>query len=149
MTTDFEAVKAGLQAVIPFNNHLGLRYEEVSAGRSVVTLPDDPRLHNHIATQHAAGMFAAGEAASGGAFAGTFADLMGSVVPLAESAEISYKKIARGPLTATAVLEGDREALLVTLEDEGRMRFPVRIELTDEAGLTVAEMVVRWYVKKS
>lgn len=149
MTTDFEAVKAGLQAVIPFNNHLGLRYEEVAEGRSVVTLPDDRRLHNHIGTQHAAGMFAAGEAASGGAFAGAFAELMGSVVPLAESAEISYRRIASGPITATALLEDDREALLATLESEGRMRFPVRIELTDTAGRTVAEMVVRWYVKKS
>lgn len=149
MTTDFEAVKAGLQAVIPFNNHLGLRYEEVAEGRSVVTLPDDRRLHNHIGTQHAAGMFAAGEAASGGAFAGTFAEMMGSVVPLAESAEISYRKIASGPITATALLEDDREALLATLESEGRMRFPVRIELTDTAGRVVAEMVVRWYVKKS
>lgn len=149
MNIDLEAVKAGLQAVIPFNNHLGLTYEEVAPGRARVTLPDDPRLHNHIATQHAAGMFAAAEAASGGAFAGSFADVMGTVTPLAEKAEIAYKKVARGPITATAELRGDVEGLRTVLEKDGRMRFPVEIELTDAVGNVVASVTVHWYVKKS
>lgn len=149
MALDFEAVKEGLQAVIPFNNHLGLVYEEVGLGRSTVLLPDDPRLQNHIATQHAAGMFAAAEAASGGAFAGSFTDLMGSVTPLAEKAEIAYKKVARGPITATALLKGDSEALRRDLEESGRMRFPVEVELTDDSSEVVAVVTVHWYVKKS
>ncbi|HVF53520.1 MAG TPA: DUF4442 domain-containing protein [Actinomycetota bacterium] len=141
-------IVSGLQAAIPFNNHLGLRYTQVSEGTAVVLLPDDAALANHIGTQHAAGMFAAGEAASGGAFVGTFSELMGSVVPLAEKAEIAYKKIATGEITATATLTESRDEILARLEADGRARFPVTIDLSDASGTTVAEMTVHWYIKK-
>jgi acyl-coenzyme A thioesterase PaaI-like protein len=37
---DYDALAAGLNQAIPFNGHLGLRVEEVAAGRGVVTLPE-------------------------------------------------------------------------------------------------------------
>jgi acyl-coenzyme A thioesterase PaaI-like protein len=39
--------------------------------------------------------------------------------------------------------------LLAELEREGRVRFPVQVDLTNEAGDTVAEVTVRWYVRKN
>lgn len=145
---DYEAIIEGLQAAIPFNSHLGLKYTEVGPGRGVVELPEDPRLTNHIGTQHAAGMFAAGEAASGGAFIAAFSDLIGSIVPLAERADIAYKKVAEGPITAIATFTEDRAEIDNRLAAEGKARFPVSVELKDAAGTTVAEMTVHWYVKK-
>ena len=120
---DYEAVRAGLQQAIPFNNHVGLEVAEVGDGRGVVRLPAADHLKNHVGSQHAGALFAAAEAASGGAFVGAFAEHMAGITPLARSAEISYLKLARGPITATATLARDRAELVERLEDEGRVEF--------------------------
>src|SRR3954451_4269585 len=146
---DFDAVAAGLNDAIPFNRHVGLVVEEVVPGRGVVALPDGEHLHNHVGSQHAGALFAAGEAASGGAFLGSFAELMGSVTPLARSAQIDYRKIARGPITATGKLSADVPGLLVTLEADGRVEFPIEVELTDADGQVVATMTVDWHVRRT
>jgi acyl-coenzyme A thioesterase PaaI-like protein len=138
-----------MEQAIPFNGHLGLSVAEVAPGRGVVHLADDERLRNHVGSQHAGALFAAGEAASGGAFVATFVERLGDVTPLAESAEISYRKVARGPITATGTLGTDAGELFAELDREGRVRFPVEVDLTDGEGRTVAEMTVRWYVRRN
>jgi acyl-coenzyme A thioesterase PaaI-like protein len=148
VTTDYDALKEGLQAAIPFNNHLGIKYLDIGPATGVTELPADERLFNHVGSQHAAGMFGAGEAASGGALMAAFADRMGSIMPLAEGADIKYKKLAQGPIKATATFGADRDAVFAELEEAGRVRFPVEVALTDEQDQLVAEMTVRWYVKK-
>jgi acyl-coenzyme A thioesterase PaaI-like protein len=144
---DFEAVRAGLEQAIPFNVHVGLSVREVERGRGVVTLPDRDELRNHVGSQHAGALFSAGEAASGAAFVGSFAERMGDLTPLAESADIAYKKIARGEITATGTLGEDASSLLEQLDKDGRIRFPISVEMTDADGTVVAEMTVQWYVK--
>jgi acyl-coenzyme A thioesterase PaaI-like protein len=145
---DYAAMAAGYEQVIPFNVHLGLEVVEVGPGLGVVRLPEAPHLVNHVGSQHAGGLFTAGEAASGGAFIGAFAEKMGEITPLAARAEIEYRKIARGPITATARLD-DAEAKVAELEAEGVTRFPVGVELTDGEGNVVAAMTVHWHVKKN
>jgi len=140
-------VATGLNEAIPFNRHLGLVVEEVAPGRGVVTLPDDASLHNHVASQHAGALFSAGEAASGGAFLGAFAEHLGSLTPLARSATIEYVKIARGPITAVGSLSGDVDALLASIEADGRVEFPIDVELTNAEGTVVATMTVHWHVR--
>jgi acyl-coenzyme A thioesterase PaaI-like protein len=145
---DYEAVRAGLAAAIPFNTHIGLRIESVADGEGVVTLPDEAHLRNHVGSQHAGALFTAAEAASGGAVVGAFAEQMGSVVPLAASAEIRYRKIASGPITAKARLGADKEAILKELDANGKAQFPVEVALTNGEGTTVAEMTVHWHLRK-
>jgi acyl-coenzyme A thioesterase PaaI-like protein len=147
MTVDYSAVAAGLSQAIPFNVHLGLQTVSVAPDQGVVSLPDSAHLANHVGSQHAGGLFSAGEAASGAAFVGAFLDIMGEITPLAESAEISYRKLAKGQITATASFSEDHDALKATLRSEGRVRFPVAVALTDAEGVLVAEMTVRWYVR--
>ena len=144
---DYDAIKAGLQGAIPYNVHLGLEVAEIAPGRGVVRLPDRPEIRNHVGSQHAGALFSAGEAASGGAFVGAFAERLGDVTPLAESAEISYRKLAQGVITATARLDTPADELLPKLEDEGVVRFAVGVELTNANGDVVAEMTVRWHVR--
>ena len=146
---DYEAVRAGYAQAIPFNNHVGLEIAEVAEGRGVVRLPDGPELKNHVGSQHAGALFAAGEAASGGAFVGAFAEHMGGITPLARAASISYLKLAQGPITATATLGEDRAGLIERLEADGRVEFPVSVELVDEDGQKVAEMTVDWHVRRN
>jgi acyl-coenzyme A thioesterase PaaI-like protein len=146
---DYDAMRDGLQAAIPFNTHVGLEVVEVADGRGVVRLPDEAHLHNHVGSQHAAGLFAAGEAASGAAFMGAFAEHLAGVVPLARGAEIDYRKLAKGVITATATLDADVDVLLERLESDGKVQFPVSIEMTDADGQVVAGMTVNWHVRKS
>lgn len=149
MSVDYAAVAAGLSQAIPFNIHLGIETVTVAPDHGVVRLPDDERLRNHVGSQHAGALFAAGEAASGAAFVGAFVQHMGNITPLAESAEIAYRKIARGEITATGRFGEDRDALLARLQEEGRIRFPVTVEMTDAEGTVVAEMTVNWYVRRN
>ncbi len=146
---DFDALRAALAQAIPYNSHLGLEVVDIGEGTGVVRLPDSESLRNHVGSQHAGGLFSAAEAASGGAFAGAFAEQMGSITPLAKSARIDYLKLARGPITATATLIEPKQDLLSRLEADGRVEFPVEVALTDEDGTRVAEVTVDWHVRSN
>ena len=146
---DYEAVRAGLEAAIPFNNHVGLEVVEVADGRGVVRLPEGSQLTNHVGSQHAGALFTAAEAASGAAFVGAFAEHMGGITPLAKSARIDYLKLAKGPITATGTLAEDTVALVQRLDADGRVEFPIGVELSDEQGVKVAEVTVDWHVRRN
>jgi acyl-coenzyme A thioesterase PaaI-like protein len=146
---DYEAMKAGLQQAIPFNTHLGLEVAEVGDGRGVVLLPDSGSLHNHVGSQHAGALFSAGEAASGAAFVGAFAERMGEITPLARSAQIDYLKLAKGPIVATSRLSAEKADLLERLDADGKVEFQVEVKLADQDGVDVASMTVDWHVRKN
>ena len=146
---DYEAIRGGLEQAIPFNKYIGLAVVEVADGRGEVTLPDRDELRNHVGSQHAGALFSAGEAASGAAFVGAFVDRLSDMVPLAESADISYRKIAKGPITASARLAADKDELLRAFDSAGRVRFPIEVQLTNPDGEVVAEMIVHWHAKKN
>ena len=146
---DYEGVRAGLQQAIPYNNHLGLEVVEVAEGSGMVRLPASDSLLNHVGSQHAGALFSAGEAASGAAFVGAFAEQMGGITPLARSAQIDYLKLAKGPITATGTLSEDKSSLLARLESDGKVEFQVDVDLTNEEGTSVARMSVDWHVRRT
>jgi len=78
---------------------------------------------------------------------GAFAERMGEVTPLARRAEISYEKIAKGPIEATARLGVQAAEALATLDAEGKVEFPCEIELADASGTRVATATVGWHVR--
>ena len=94
-------------------------------------------------------MRAAGEAASGGAFIGAFAEHMGAITPLAKSADIDYLKLAKGVVTATGTLGEDKSALIERLESDGRVEFPISVSMADAGGTEVATMTVHWHVRRN
>ena len=146
---DYDAIRTGLSQAIPFNGHLGLELVEVGEGRGVVKLPDASQLHNHVGSQHAGALFSAGEYASGGAFVGAFAEQMASITALARSAEIDYRKLARGEITAVGKLGETKDDLLGRLEADGRVEFPIEVELSDADGQVVAAMTINWHVRRN
>jgi acyl-coenzyme A thioesterase PaaI-like protein len=145
--TDFDAIAQGMTQAVPFAGFLGLEITSVAAGEAVVVLPERAELTNHVGSQHAGALFTAAEAASGAAFVGAFAERMGDVTPLARGAEISYEKIARGPIEAKATLGVPAEEALATLDADGKVVFPCEIELTDSNGQRVATATVQWHVR--
>jgi hypothetical protein len=83
---------------------------------------DYEAIRNHVGSQHAGAPFIAGEAASGAAFVGAFAERLGDLTPLAEGADIAYRKLAQGTITATAELDTDTAELVAALEEDGVVR---------------------------
>jgi acyl-coenzyme A thioesterase PaaI-like protein len=145
--TDFDAIAQGMTQAVPFAGYLGLEITSVAAGKATVVLPERAELTNHVGSQHAGALFTAAETASGAAFVGAFAERMGEVTPLARNAEISYEKIAKGPIEAKATLGVDSSEALATLDAEGKVVFPCEIELTDSADQRVATATVQWHVR--
>lgn len=145
--TDFEAIAQGMTQAVPFAGYLGLEITRVAPGEAQVRLPERAELSNHVGSQHAGALFTVAEAASGAAFVGAFAERMGEVTPLARSAEISYEKIAHGPIDANAKLAVPAEEALGTLDAEGKVEFPCEIELVDGNGTRVAVATVHWHVR--
>ena len=148
MAIDFDAVRAGLEQAIPFNKHLGLEVVSVADGTGSVRLPDDPALLNHVGSQHAGALFSVAEAASGAAFIGAFLERMGEITPLAKSASIDYRKIAKGPIVATGTLSEEKAALLERLDADGRVEFTIDVSLRDGDDVEVATTTVAWHVRK-
>ncbi len=145
--TDFDAIALGMTQAVPFAGFLGLEITSVASGEAVVVLPERVELTNHVGSQHAGALFTAAEAASGAAFVGAFAERMGEVTPLARSAQISYEKIAKGPIEARAILAVPATEALATLDADGKVVFPCEIELTDASGQRVATATVQWHVR--
>jgi acyl-coenzyme A thioesterase PaaI-like protein len=145
---DYEALAEGMAAAVPFNTHVGLEIREIGPGYAIVRLPDDERLRNHVGSQHASGLFSAAEAASGGAFMAGFAERLAELRPLASRAEIAYTKLATGPIDARAELP-DIDALLATIDADGKVVFDVPVTLTNADGETVATAIVEWHVRKN
>ena len=143
----FDAIAQGMTQAVPFAGFLGVEVTSVGPGEAVARLPERQELTNHVGSQHAGALFTVAETASGAAFVGAFAERMGDVTPLARSAEISYEKIAKGPIDASAKLGVDPAAALATLDAEGKVVFPCEIELTDTSGTRVATATVQWHVR--
>ncbi|GHH49928.1 DUF4442 domain-containing protein [Lentzea cavernae] len=147
MSQDVSFVADAMKQAVPYVKTTGIEFEEVSAGRVVVSLPDQPALHNHIGGPHAAVMFGLGESASGAVVMAAFSAHLGKATPLAVRADISYKKIAMGVLRAEAVLGRSADEVLAELESGTRPEFPVTITITNAEGVTTGEMTVVWTLK--
>lgn len=145
--TDFDAIAKGMTQAVPFAGHLGLEITGITDGEAVMLLPERPELTNHVGSQHAGALFTLAETASGAAFVGTFAERLGEVTPLARNAEISYEKIANGPIEAKAKLGVPAAEALATLDAEGKVVFPCEIEMADASGQRVATATVHWHVR--
>ncbi|MEE1798918.1 DUF4442 domain-containing protein [Streptomyces sp. NPDC101062] len=147
MSADQMSVGEMLAATVPMARTLGLDYLEITPERAVVRLPDQPDYHNHVGGPHAGAMFTLAESASGAIVIAAFGHLLDRVVPLAVKAEISYKKLAMGPVTAAAVLGRPAADVVAELDAGGRPEFPVAVTLTREDGAVTGEMTVVWILR--
>jgi acyl-coenzyme A thioesterase PaaI-like protein len=144
---DYDAMRAGMDDIVPFLPVVGIKCTELSFGRAVCVLPDRTEVHNHIGSLHAGAMFTTGESAAGMAFTGAFADQLDRILPLAAGAQIRYRAVARGDLTVEATLGGDVTELRERLAQDGKVAFPVEVEMRDPDGKLCAEMTVDWHLR--
>ncbi|WP_344390870.1 DUF4442 domain-containing protein [Streptomyces vastus] len=136
-----------LAATVPMVRTLKLEYLETTPEKAVLALPDQAEYHNHVGGPHAGAMFTLGESASGAVVLAAFGDQLSRAVPLAVSAEIAYKKLARGSVTATATLGRPIADVIAELDDGKRPEFPVAVAIQREDGAVTGEMTVVWTLR--
>ncbi|GAA0737285.1 DUF4442 domain-containing protein [Dactylosporangium roseum] len=151
MTVDAKALAAGLTSAVPFARTVGIEIVDVIIDgggiRAVATLPDEERLHNHVAGPHAGALFALGETASGAVVTAAFGPHLALGTPLAVRADIAYKKLAVGPVRATATLGRGVGEVLAELGNGVRPEFPVAVEITRADGAVTTEMTIVWTIR--
>ncbi|MFG3186968.1 DUF4442 domain-containing protein [Streptomyces nigra] len=136
-----------LAATVPMARTLNLEFVETTAERAVVVLPDQSAFHNHVGGPHAGAMFTLGESASGAIVLSAFGDQLARAVPLAVSAEIAYRKLAMGAVTATATLGRPASEVIAQLDAGERPEFPVTIDIRRGDGAVTGEMTVVWTLR--
>ncbi len=142
----FEMIKQQMMNTLPFVKTCGIQIDEIGPGTSRASMPEDSKLNNHLGSQHAGAMFTLAETASGAAMAGGFADLIMGLRPVAKEARIQYVKVAQGATHARARVPGDIAALKQVLQSEGKVAFPVEVEIIDASDAVVATVQVDWYL---
>jgi acyl-coenzyme A thioesterase PaaI-like protein len=147
MSADQMSIGEMLAATVPMARTLNLEFLETTADRAVVALPDQSEYHNHVGGPHAGAMFTLGESASGAIVLAAFGEQLARAVPLAVSAEIAYRKLAMGAVTATATLGRPAVDVVAELDSGKRPEFPVSIEIRRADGAVTAEMTVVWTLR--
>jgi acyl-coenzyme A thioesterase PaaI-like protein len=146
--TDFDAIRETMPQLVPFVKTLGLEYLELSEGRAVLRLSDEPAFHNHVGGPHAGAIFTLAESASGAVVIGSFEDLLSRVTPLAASAEIVYTKLQKGPVTAEATLGRSADEVRRELDEGGKtVQFPVTVQMRDGDGNETSRMTISWALR--
>ncbi|MFE9064976.1 DUF4442 domain-containing protein [Streptomyces violaceusniger] len=147
MSETLPSVGEMLAATVPMVRTLNLEFIEALPERAVLRLPDQSDFHNHVGGPHAGAMFTLAESASGAVVLAAFGDQLGRAVPLAVRAEIGYKKLAKGPVTATATLGRTVAEVVAELDAGERPEFPVNIAITREDGAVTGEMSIVWTLR--
>ncbi|MFG2825138.1 DUF4442 domain-containing protein [Kitasatospora sp. NPDC048365] len=136
-----------LANTVPMVKTLKLEYLETSAERAVLVLRDQPEYQNHVGGPHAGAMFTLAESASGAIVLAAFGDQLGRAVPLPTNAQIAFKKIARGDVTATATLGRPIADVVAELDKGERPEFDVTVDITREDGAVTGVMTITWTLR--
>ncbi|WP_329127590.1 DUF4442 domain-containing protein [Streptomyces sp. NBC_01465] len=136
-----------LAATVPMVKTLNLEYLETTPERAVLRLPDQPEYQNHVGGPHAGAMFTLAESASGAIVLAAFGDQLSRAVPLPVTADIAFKKIARGVVTATATLGRPIADVVAELDKGERPEFPVAVAIQREDGAVTGEVNVVWTLR--
>ncbi|MBY0241000.1 MAG: DUF4442 domain-containing protein [Burkholderiaceae bacterium] len=142
----YERIKQHMMETLPLVRTLGICIDSIGPGTAEVSMPDDGKLHNHLGTPHAGALFTLAETASGAAMAGGFAELIMGLRPVAKESRIQYQKVAKGATRASGRVPGDLAALKAQLAADGKIAFPVEVDIFDEHGTLAAQVQVDWYL---
>ena len=130
MTVDPTALAAGLIAAVPFARTIGIEIADVRVDgddiTATATLPDEERLHNHVAGPHAGAILTLAETASGAVVMAAFGEHLALGTPLAVRSDIAYRKLAVGPVQAVARLGRPVRDVLAEFAAGERPSFPSR-----------------------
>lgn len=147
MTVDAGWVGEAMVQTVPWVRTAGISFGEITTGRAVAHLPEAADVHNHVGGPHAAMIFGLGETASGAVGLAAFGAVMERATPLVVRSEVGYLRLARGPLTAVAVLDRPAADVLAELDAGTRPEFTVSVTITDGEDRETTRMTVVWTLR--
>ncbi|GAB1330895.1 DUF4442 domain-containing protein [Streptomyces sennicomposti] len=147
MSAEQMSIGEMLAATVPMVRTLKLEYLETTPERAVLSLPDQEEYRNHVGGPHAGAMFTLGESASGAVVLAAFGDQLSRAVPLPVDARIAFKKVALGPVRATATLGRPIAEVVAELDEGRRPEFPVTVSIQRGDGAVTSEMTVVWTLR--
>ncbi|MBV8046367.1 MAG: DUF4442 domain-containing protein [Paludibacterium sp.] len=130
--------------IVPFLGTAGLRFEEVSPTRMVVSIPNRRKVQNHIKGVHAAAMALLAETASGFVLAMNVPD---DKLMLLKSMKVDYQQRSQGNMRAVATLRPEQ---IDAVHQEEKGNTLIEVVVTDESGNAPiqCEMIWAWVPKK-
>lgn len=142
----YNIIKKQMIDTLPFARLLGIQIDELGPDGSRVSMPEDPKLNNHLGSHHAGATFTLAETASGAAMVGGFAGLISTLRPVVKEARIQYLQITKGASHAIGKIPGDLAALKQALASDGKIDFVVEVDVLDAQDTLVAQAQVDWYL---
>ena len=127
-----------LGTAVPFVGTAGLRVEELTSERAVVTIANRRKVGNHIGGVHAAAMALLAETATGFVVGMSVPD---DKIPVVKSMKIDFKRRAKGGLRAVATLTAEDRARIST---EPKGDVAVKVVITDEDDREPVEAALVW-----
>ena len=144
---DFTTLVSQMPKAVPMVGTLNIEFLELDPQRVVLRLPDDPAYHNHIGGLHAGAMFTLAETATGAIVLGNFGMHLDRAVPLAVESTIRYKKIAKGPMYAEALMHDTPESIMERLDAGERPEWTIEVSLAMEDWTVTGEASFLWTLK--
>ncbi len=122
----------------------GIRFNKLSCHEVIASLPNHPKVHNHLAQVHAAASALLAETATGILVGMNIPD---HSLPLMKHFSVRFTRRSSGAQRAVATLT-DGQIRLIRETEQGDIQVPVKV--TDESGeeVILAEMLWAWVPKK-
>jgi len=129
---------------VRFVGTVGIRFEEMTEDRVVVSLKNRGKVRNHIGQIHAAAMVLLAETATGMVLGMNVPD---DKIPLIKSLKTDFVRRSRGAMRAEAWLDEVQKRRILT-EEKGEVL--IKVKVTDESGESpvVCEMLWAWIPKR-
>ena len=131
---------------IPYAQTIGLIKRE----DCILSLDNDPSLHNHVQTIAAAAQFSLAELASGDYLLTLFPDLVEQVIPVLRDSRLKYRKPAASSISAHASVS---EKALIKFkrhfENKGRALITIDVEVRDSQDVVTSSGHFVWYVMEN
>ncbi len=147
MTTDAAWVGPAMTQAVPWVGTAGITFGSITTTRAEARLPDAENQRNHVGGPHAALIFGLGETASGAVGLAAFGSTADRATPLVVRSEITYQRLAKGPLLAVAELDRDPADVIAELDAGRRPEFAVGVVITDDAAVETTRMTVVWTLR--
>jgi acyl-coenzyme A thioesterase PaaI-like protein len=129
--------------LVKFVGTAGIHFNKMSCREVVITLPNKPRVQNHIRQIHAAASALLAETATGMVVGMNIPD---TSIPLMKSMSVKYIKRSLGKQKAVATLSAQQ---ISQIRETVKGDVNVAVKITDETEeeVAVAEMIWAWIPK--
>ncbi|MFE8070121.1 DUF4442 domain-containing protein [Marinobacteraceae bacterium S3BR75-40.1] len=129
---------------VPFTGTVGIKVEELTHDRCVISLANKRRVQNHIGGVHAIASLLLAESATGFMVGLNVPD---DRVPVIKTVKGEYVKRGKGDMRVTASLSPEQVELIRTTE-KGETSVPVEIRDGDDKEPILIEMIWAWTPKR-